>query len=182
MRARAANLNLSIADDISVLEKQDIHIHFPAGSMPKDGPSAGITLVTALVSLFSQRKVRADTAMTGEMTLRGLVLPVGGIKDKVGATFHFFFFFEKKKLNIPPLTELFLSCYMVSRLHFVTSFDGNICLLYKVLAANRFGIKRVILPELNSKDLAEVPSAILAGMEVLLAFISKCSSFPYPFL
>ncbi|XP_042458807.1 lon protease homolog 2, peroxisomal-like isoform X4 [Zingiber officinale] len=117
VRARAADLNLSTAGDhIGLLEKQDIHIHFPAGAVPKDGPSAGITLVTALVSLFSQRKVRADTAMTGEMTLKGLVLPVGGIKDKV-------------------------------------------------LAANRYGIKRVILPERNSKDLAEVPSAILAGME-----------------
>ncbi|XP_042458806.1 lon protease homolog 2, peroxisomal-like isoform X3 [Zingiber officinale] len=118
VRARAADLNLSTAGDhIGLLEKQDIHIHFPAGAVPKDGPSAGITLVTALVSLFSQRKVRADTAMTGEMTLKGLVLPVGGIKDKV-------------------------------------------------LAANRYGIKRVILPERNSKDLAEVPSAILAGMEL----------------
>lgn len=65
------------------MEGRDIHIHFPAGAVPKDGPSAGVTLVTALVSLFSQRKVRSDTAMTGEMTLRGLVLPVGGIKDKV---------------------------------------------------------------------------------------------------
>ena len=65
------------------MEGRDIHIHFPAGAVPKDGPSAGVTLVTSLVSLFSQRKVRADTAMTGEMTLRGLVLPVGGIQDKV---------------------------------------------------------------------------------------------------
>lgn len=65
------------------MEGRDIHIHFPAGAVPKDGPSAGVTLVTALVSLFSQRRVRSDTAMTGEMTLRGLVLPVGGIKDKV---------------------------------------------------------------------------------------------------
>jgi len=65
------------------LEGRDIHIHFPSGAVPKDGPSAGVTLVTALVSLFSQKRVRSDTAMTGEMTLRGLVLPVGGIKDKV---------------------------------------------------------------------------------------------------
>lgn len=68
---------------MNLLEGRDVHIHFPAGAVPKDGPSAGVTLVTSLVSLFSQRKVRADTAMTGEMTLRGLVLPVGGIKDKV---------------------------------------------------------------------------------------------------
>ncbi|XP_010935031.1 lon protease homolog 2, peroxisomal [Elaeis guineensis] len=117
VRARAADLKLS--GGINLLENRDIHIHFPAGAVPKDGPSAGVTLVTSLVSLFSQRKVRADTAMTGEMTLRGLVLPVGGIKDKV-------------------------------------------------LAAHRYGIKRVILPERNLKDLAEVPSAILAGIEILL--------------
>lgn len=74
---------MAAAEGINLLEGRDIHIHFPAGAVPKDGPSAGVTLVTALVSLFSQKRVRADTAMTGEMTLRGLVLPVGGIKDKV---------------------------------------------------------------------------------------------------
>ena len=65
------------------MKDRDVHIHFPAGAVPKDGPSAGVTLVTALVSLFSQKSVRSDTAMTGEMTLTGLVLPVGGVKDKV---------------------------------------------------------------------------------------------------
>jgi len=119
VRARAADLNLSPTSDINLLESRDIHIHFPAGAVPKDGPSAGVTLVTALVSLFSNRKVRADTAMTGEMTLRGLVLPVGGVKDKV-------------------------------------------------LAAHRYGIKRVILPERNLKDLSEVPLPILSDMEILL--------------
>jgi ATP-dependent Lon protease len=119
VRARAADLNLSPTSDINLLESRDIHIHFPAGAVPKDGPSAGVTLVTSLVSLFSNRKVRADTAMTGEMTLRGLVLPVGGVKDKV-------------------------------------------------LAAHRYGIKRVILPERNLKDLSEVPAPILSGMEILL--------------
>ncbi|KAA8525946.1 hypothetical protein F0562_007954 [Nyssa sinensis] len=120
VRSRAAELKLASTEEINLLEGRDIHIHFPAGAVPKDGPSAGVTLVTSLVSLFSQRKVRADTAMTGEMTLRGLVLPVGGIKDKV-------------------------------------------------LAAHRYGIKRVILPERNLKDLVEVPSAVLAHLEILLA-------------
>ena len=77
------------------MEGRDIHIHFPAGAVPKDGPSAGVTLVTALVSLFGRKRVRADTAMTGEMTLRGLVLPVGGIKDKVYLIFFFLLYFER---------------------------------------------------------------------------------------
>ncbi|KAL0409300.1 UNVERIFIED_CONTAM: Lon protease2, peroxisomal [Sesamum radiatum] len=117
VRARATELKLATVEESNLLEGRDIHIHFPAGAVPKDGPSAGVTLVTALVSLFSHRRVRADTAMTGEMTLRGLVLPVGGIKDKV-------------------------------------------------LAAHRYGIKRVILPERNLKDLVEVPSAVLSSLEV----------------
>ncbi|KAI5655831.1 hypothetical protein M9H77_33018 [Catharanthus roseus] len=120
VRARATELNLVTAEESNLLNGRDIHIHFPAGAVPKDGPSAGITLVTSLVSLFSQRRVRADTAMTGEMTLRGLVLPVGGIKDKV-------------------------------------------------LAAHRYGIKRVILPERNLKDLVEVPATVLSNLEILLA-------------
>ncbi|XP_051144709.1 lon protease homolog 2, peroxisomal [Andrographis paniculata] len=120
VRARATELNLVSAEKSNLLEGRDIHVHFPAGAVPKDGPSAGVTLVTSLVSLFSKRRVRADTAMTGEMTLRGLVLPVGGIKDKV-------------------------------------------------LAAHRYGIKRVILPERNLKDLLEVPSAVLSNLEILFA-------------
>ncbi|XP_047325247.1 lon protease homolog 2, peroxisomal-like isoform X2 [Impatiens glandulifera] len=120
VRARATELKLVTADDINLLDGRDIHIHFPAGAVPKDGPSAGVTLVTSLVSLFSQRCVRSDTAMTGEMTLRGLVLPVGGIKDKV-------------------------------------------------LAAHRHGIKRIILPHRNAKDLAEIPSPVLSSMEIFLA-------------
>ncbi|KAI4327219.1 hypothetical protein L6164_019707 [Bauhinia variegata] len=120
VRARATDLGLAAAEGINLLEGRDIHIHFPAGAVPKDGPSAGVTLVTALVSLFSQRSVRSDTAMTGEMTLRGLVLPVGGVKDKI-------------------------------------------------LAAHRYGIKRVIMPERNLKDLVEVPSSVLANLEILLA-------------
>ncbi len=66
-----------------IFKNWGVHIHFPAGSIPKDGPSAGITVLTSLASLFTQRKVRANLAMTGEITLRGKVLPVGGIKEKV---------------------------------------------------------------------------------------------------
>lgn len=120
VRARATELKLVAAGEVNLMEGRDIHIHFPAGAVPKDGPSAGVTLVTALVSLLSQKRVRADTAMTGEMTLRGLVLPVGGVKDKI-------------------------------------------------LAAHRYGIKRVILPERNAKDLVEVPSAVISSLEIIFA-------------
>jgi len=79
VKANAERLGVPIAE----LEKMDLHVHFPAGATPKDGPSAGVTLVTALVSLLTGIKVRGDTAMTGEMSLRGRVLPVGGIKEKI---------------------------------------------------------------------------------------------------
>jgi ATP-dependent Lon protease len=75
----------SIGIEPSLFEKHDIHIHVPAGATPKDGPSAGVAMFTALVSLLIGRTVRSDTAMTGEISLRGLVLPVGGIKEKVVA-------------------------------------------------------------------------------------------------
>src|SRR5207302_531553 len=68
-----------------LFESNDIHVHVPAGAIPKDGPSAGVAMFTALVSLMTGRTVRSDTAMTGEISLRGLVLPVGGIKEKVVA-------------------------------------------------------------------------------------------------
>jgi ATP-dependent Lon protease len=105
--------------DVSHLDKEDLHIHVPAGGVPKDGPSAGVTMFTALTSLLSGRRVRSDTAMTGECTLRGRVLPVGGIKAKV-------------------------------------------------LAAHRAGIRRVILPQKNARDLEEVPKEAREALEILL--------------
>ncbi|PIN15080.1 Endopeptidase La [Handroanthus impetiginosus] len=120
VRASATELKLVTSEECNLLQGRDIYIHFPAGAVPEDGPSACVTLGTALVSLFSQRRVRADTAMTGEMTLRGLVLPVGGIIDKV-------------------------------------------------LAARRYRIKRVILPERNLRDLAQLPSDVLSSLEIFPA-------------
>ncbi len=79
MRANASTLGLAKAG----LEPAEIHLHVPAGAVPQDGPSAGVTLVTALVSALSGRRARGNVAMTGEISLRGRVLPVGGIKDKV---------------------------------------------------------------------------------------------------
>ncbi|MFA5913209.1 MAG: endopeptidase La [Burkholderiales bacterium] len=79
VKSRAASLGI----DAAVFERSDVHVHVPAGAIPKDGPSAGVAMFIALASLFTDRKVRTDTAMTGEISLRGLVLPVGGIKEKV---------------------------------------------------------------------------------------------------
>ena len=96
-------------------KKNDLHIHIPAGAIPKDGPSAGVTLFTAIVSLLLGKRVNKDLAMTGEISLRGLVLPVGGIKEKV-------------------------------------------------LAAKRAGISCVLLPDLNRKDLEDIPPSALSGI------------------
>ena len=79
VKARAAELGI----DPGLFEKSDVHIHVPAGAIPKDGPSAGVAMFVALVSLLTGRTARSDTAMTGEISLRGLVLPIGGVKEKV---------------------------------------------------------------------------------------------------
>jgi ATP-dependent Lon protease len=81
VKSRASQLGI----DAAIFERNDIHVHVPAGATPKDGPSAGVAMFTALTSLLTDRTVRSDTAMTGEISLRGLVLPVGGIKEKVVA-------------------------------------------------------------------------------------------------
>jgi ATP-dependent Lon protease len=85
----AVTLIKSLADrlgfDGSILDTSDLHIHVPAGAIPKDGPSAGVAISTSLASLLTQRTVRSDVAMTGEISLRGVVMPVGGIKEKVVA-------------------------------------------------------------------------------------------------
>jgi ATP-dependent Lon protease len=97
--------------DPRLFEGKTIHVHVPAGAIPKDGPSAGVTIMTALASLASRRPVRNELAMTGEITLRGKVLPVGGIKEKV-------------------------------------------------LAAHRAGIRSIILPRLNERDVEDVPEEL----------------------
>ena len=102
----------------SFTQSQDLHIHVPAGAIPKDGPSAGITMATVLASVLTGRFVRKDVAMTGEITLRGKVLPIGGARDKV-------------------------------------------------LAAHRAGIKTVILPAGNRKDLEEIPETVRKGLRIV---------------
>ena len=98
-------------------QKHDVHLHMPEGATPKDGPSAGIGMCTALVSALTKIPVRSDVAMTGEITLRGEVLPIGGLKEKL-------------------------------------------------LAAHRGGIKTVLIPDENQKDLAEIPDNIKGNLEI----------------
>ncbi len=118
VRSRADQLGIPEED----FEAYDIHVHVPSGAIPKDGPSAGVTMMTALTSLFTGTKVDPELAMTGEITLRGNVLPVGGIKEKV-------------------------------------------------LAASRAGIKRIVLPEKNRKDLHEISGDIKVDLEFV--FVSQ---------
>ena len=113
--ARAEAMGL----DISIFKRNGLHIHVPEGAIPKDGPSAGVTMATSLASVFLRLPIRKDTAMTGEISLSGLVLPVGGIKEKV-------------------------------------------------LAAHRAGIRRILLPKANEKDLKEIPENVRNELEINL--------------
>ena len=115
VKSRARELDI----DPAVFKDTDLHIHVPAGAVPKDGPSAGVGMFTAIASLFSNRRVRPDVAMTGEITLRGLVLPIGGLKEKS-------------------------------------------------LAAERAGVKTVIIPRLNEKDLPDVPPEVTEKLKFVL--------------
>lgn len=112
LKSQAARLGI----DTTVFDKSDVHIHVPAGAIPKDGPSAGVSMFTSLVSLFTNRTVRSDLAMTGEISLRGLVLPIGGVKEKA-------------------------------------------------VAAHRAGIRKVLLPARNRKDLEDVPKSVRDDVE-----------------
>jgi ATP-dependent Lon protease len=106
--------------DIAIFKRNGMHIHVPEGAIPKDGPSAGVTMACAIASLLLRIPVRKDTAMTGEISLSGLVLPVGGIKEKL-------------------------------------------------LAAHRMGLRRIMLPKANEKDLPDVPDAVRS--ELALIFV-----------
>jgi ATP-dependent Lon protease len=114
VRSRAVDFGI----EPPLFDKRDIHVHVPEGATPKDGPSAGVAMATAIVSVLTGIPVKADVAMTGEITLRGRVLPIGGLKEKL-------------------------------------------------LAALRGGIKKVLIPEDNVKDLAEIPDNVKNGMEII---------------
>ena len=109
----------SLMIDKDFYKKLDIHIHIPEGAIPKDGPSAGISMCTSIVSALTRRPVHRNIAMTGEITLRGRVLPIGGLKEKI-------------------------------------------------LAAHRGGIKKIILPKENEKDLKDIPESIAKQINFIL--------------
>lgn len=113
LKSRARDLDI----DPDIFEELDVHIHVPEGAIPKDGPSAGITIATALISAFTDRGVSKDVGMTGEITLRGKVLPIGGLREKI-------------------------------------------------LAAHRVGLKTVIVPEKNMKDLVDIPKKVLHDLDI----------------
>ena len=113
---RSVGEKYKISEDF--FKKHDIHIHIPEGAVPKDGPSAGITMATAMISAITNTKVRADVAMTGEITLRGRVLPIGGLKEKL-------------------------------------------------LAAKNAGIKKVLIPARNKRDVEELSTEITKGLEII---------------
>ena len=114
VRARTERLGI----DLDFLQKHDVHVHVPDGATPKDGPSAGIAMATTLVSMLTKIPVRHDVAMTGEITLRGRVSAIGGLKEKL-------------------------------------------------LAAMRGGIKTVIIPDENKKDLADIPAAVTRHVKIV---------------
>jgi ATP-dependent Lon protease len=114
VRSRAVDFGI----EPPLFDRRDIHVHVPEGATPKDGPSAGVAMATVIVSMLTGIPVRHDVAMTGEITLRGRVLPIGGLKEKL-------------------------------------------------LAALRGGIKKVLIPEENVKDLAEIPSSVKNGLEIV---------------
>jgi len=114
VKSRAAQLGI----DLEVFERMDIHVHMPEGAIPKDGPSAGITLATALISALTGRPVYKEVGMTGEITLRGRVLPIGGLREKV-------------------------------------------------LAAYRAGLRVVLVPEKNMKDLVDVPKKVREDLKIV---------------
>jgi len=114
VKSRAAQLGI----DLDVFERMDIHVHLPEGAIPKDGPSAGITLATALISALTGRPVHKEVGMTGEITLRGRVLPIGGLREKT-------------------------------------------------MAAHRAGLKVVLIPEKNMKDLVDVPKKVREDLKII---------------
>lgn len=117
IKANADNFGI----DPAIINQYDVHIHVPEGATPKDGPSAGITMLTSLVSLYTQRKVKSKIAMTGEITLRGKVLPVGGIKEKIlaakRANIKEIILCEENRKDISEIKESYLKGL---KFHFVT--------------------------------------------------------------